>query len=151
VPVYAHNLYDIAMAERKLDLDDEDLRAWQKEKLEAFRQWDGDYDTAIQAAYRAERQAWRHLIMATAEIDTPPTTPAGVFALLCTIADSYDCDDNDDGAWDGVVWERNKENGDTDGDAIVDNAGLLLRVIRTLADAAQSMQAAGAVLTEVQS
>jgi hypothetical protein len=63
----------------------------------------------------------------------------GCQALLRTVTESYD---GDEGAWDGIVFEKyDEESWDCIGDPITDNACLLIRIIETLADAVQSIRA----------
>jgi hypothetical protein len=138
VAVFADNPRHIRQADEDC-IECADFEVWQDQKLEELLQWRGCYDDLIGAARELEHHAFECLVAATAELNTRPTTLAGTAALLRTIAQSYDGDNGD--IWDGTVYGEHDEDGDVVGDPILDNNGLLLEILKTLAEAVQSIHA----------
>jgi hypothetical protein len=138
LPVFADNMGDITRADED-DVECADFDAWKNEKKEEYLQWHGCYDDSIGVARELQHHAFECLVAATAELNVRPSTLAGVTALLRTVAEAYDGDDGD--IWDGVVYDERDEDGDAVGDPVIDNGGLLIRIVETLADAVQSMRA----------
>ena len=116
-----------------------DPETWKAQKYREFNEWFGLNEGAPKSkAYDAQNAAYRRLIEATAELNVPPTTLAGVAALLQYIAESYDGDD-DEGAWTAILFAEDDEDGERE--PIVDNERLLQEILETIAEAVDSIGA----------
>lgn len=143
IPAFAEVPADIDRVDEKYITCD-DLAAWKVNKMEEWERWAGRDNHALQAAYDARNSAYEHFTAATAEPNTMPTTLAGMAALLRAIAETYDCEGDENGdVWGGTLYDHNDrdEEGDFAGDPITDNAGLLMEILENLAATVLSIQA----------
>jgi len=112
-----------------------DPDAWKAQKRRELKEWSGSTEGSPKSvAYDAWNAAHRRLVEATAELNTRPSTLAGVAALLRYIAEFHD-----DEVWTDCVFEKDDENGERP--PIADNDGLFKEVLETLADAAETISA----------
>jgi hypothetical protein len=110
-----------------------DPDAWKAQKHRELKEWFGSTEGSPRSvAYDAWNAAHRRLVVATAELNTRPSTLAGVAALLRCVAESYGGDDDGD-IWNGLLFEEGDENSERA--PIVDNDGLLKEILETLAEA----------------
>jgi hypothetical protein len=73
--------------------------------------------------------------LATAALNTRPTTLAGVMALLRYVAETYSADD--ESPWTAMIFDDE----DNPNEPTLDNAELLQDILDTLADTLESVQA----------
>ena len=123
-----------AKIDNNVPADCPDPDAWKAQKHRELDEWFGCFDgSAISVAYHAWNALHQQLIEATAELNTRPSTLAGVAALLRYIAEFHD-----DEIWADVIYEDDDE--DSERPPIIDNTGLFQTVLGTLADAAESIR-----------
>jgi hypothetical protein len=111
--------------------------AWKTEKHQEWKQWSGrnDDNSPRSQAYDAWNDAIRQQTLATAALNTRPTTLAGVMALLRYVAETYSADD--ESPWTAMIFDDE----DNPNEPTLDNAELLQDILDTLADTLESVQA----------
>jgi len=112
-----------------------DPEAWKEQKRLEFDEWSGcDEGSPKSVAYDAWTAANRRLVAATAELNTRPTTLAGVAGLLRYIAEFHD-----DEIWTECIYEEDDE--DSERPPLIDNDGLFKEILEMLAEATESIRA----------
>jgi hypothetical protein len=125
-----------ANIDNSVPADCADADAWKAQKRREFDEWSGCNDGSPKSiAYDAWDAAHRRLVVATAELNTRPSTLAGVAALLRYIAEFHD----DDGVWADCLFEEDDE--DSERPPIINNNGLFKKILETLAETAESIGA----------